>query len=79
MDSDINSYYRHLRDNLILNSEMIESLGPLSVLRRGYSVSRQNERVLRSVEDIDLNENMEIRYADGYVISKPLKKERFDG
>jgi exodeoxyribonuclease VII large subunit len=58
---------------------MIESLGPLSVLRRGYSVSRQNERVLKSVEDIDLNENMEIRYADGYVISRPLKKERFDG
>ena len=79
MDSDINSYYRHLRDNLTLNSEMIESLGPLSVLRRGYSVSRQNEKVLRSVDDIDLNENMEIRYADGYVISRPLKKERFDG
>ena len=79
MDSDINSYYRHLRDNLTLNTEMIESLGPLSVLRRGYSVSRQNEKVLKSVDDIDLNKDMEIRYADGYVISKPLKKERFDG
>ena len=79
LNSDIQNYYRTLRDKLILNSEMIESLGPLSVLRRGYSVSRQNDKVLRSVDDIDFKEEMETRYADGYVISRPLKKEKFNG
>ena len=51
---------------------MIDSLGPLSVMRRGYSVSL-------TVDDIDENREMETRLKDGIVVSRPLRKEKYHG
>ena len=79
MYPSVMQYYRHLKEALDREAEMIDSLGPLSVLRRGYSVSRQGEKVLKSINDVDMNTEIETRYADGVVISTPLKKERYNG
>ena len=48
-------------------------------MRRGYSVSLQNNRVIRTVDDIDENREMETRLKDGIVVSRPLRKEKYHG
>ena len=76
---DIMKYYTHQLQTVSRSRELIDTLGPLKVLRRGYSVTRQNEKVIRSVDDITADDIMETRLADGYIISKPLRKEKNHG
>ncbi len=76
---DIQRYYLHQKESVERSTEMIDSLGPLSVMRRGYSVSLQNNRVIRNIDDINENSEMETRLKDGYVISRPLRKEKYHG
>ena len=76
---DLIKYYTHQLQSVNNSRELIDTLGPLKVLRRGYSVTRQNDKVIRSVDDIDTEDIMETRLADGYIISKPLRKEKNHG
>jgi exodeoxyribonuclease VII large subunit len=49
-----------------LCAAQLDSLSPLAVLARGYSIAYgQNERVISSVDAVDLNERVVIRLADG--------------
>jgi exodeoxyribonuclease VII large subunit len=49
-----------------LRAAQLDSLSPLAVLARGYSIAySQNERVISSVDAVDLNEQVVIRLADG--------------
>ena len=79
MYPDVQRYYQHQKESVERSTEMIDSLGPLSVMRRGYSVSLQNNRVIRTVDDIDENREMETRLKDGVVVSRPLRKEKYHG
>ncbi len=56
----------------LINS--LDNLSPLKTLQRGYSISQQQGRVIKSVKEINMNEYMEIRYEDGNVEVKPLRR-----
>ena len=53
----------------------IDSLNPLAVLTRGYSVSLQEGKTIKSVEDVAVGEEMEVRFADGKIKTTVTKKE----
>ena len=53
----------------------IETLNPLAVLTRGYSVALKEGKTVKSIDDVTIGEELEVRFADGKVTTSILKKE----
>jgi exodeoxyribonuclease VII large subunit len=54
----------------------LELLNPLSVLKRGYSITYKNECALKSVEDIHQKDSIRIRLHDGMVHATVTEVEK---
>ncbi len=56
---------------------LIESLNPLTILAKGYSVTKKDEQIVRSINDITIDDMLDIQLNDGIVVSKVISvKER---
>ena len=51
-------------DNLITKLEL---LNPLSVLKRGYTLTYQNDKIIKTVKNINLNDQLTIKLIDGSI------------
>ena len=51
-------------DNLITKLEL---LNPMSVLKRGYTLTYKNNKIIKTIKDIKLNENVDIKLIDGVI------------
>lgn len=60
------------KNNLINILEKLELLNPLSIMKRGYSLTYQNDSIIKSVKNIDKNSNLTIKLSDGIVTTKVL-------
>lgn len=59
--------------------EQLELLNPLNVLKRGYTITYQNEKIVNSISDIT-EQTLSIHFIDGIVKTKIIeKKENIDG
>lgn len=56
----------------------LESLSPLNVLRRGYSLTRRetDHQVIRTTKDVNLGETLITELAEGQILSKVLNKKQ---
>jgi exodeoxyribonuclease VII large subunit len=65
-----------LRQRLDALTGKLESLSPLNVLARGYSLTRTlDQRVIRSIEQTQVGDNIEIVLADGRLQADVRSKE----
>jgi len=55
---------------LEVRMEKLSSLNPEGILKRGYTITKVGNKIIRSVEDVKKDEKIEIIYHDGSVISK---------
>jgi len=62
--------YKDKRINLNNLIEKLELVNPLSVLKRGYTLTYVNDKVVESVKDIKKNTTIKTKFNDGYIISK---------
>ena len=79
MDTDMNNVVRLSATGLSSVAARLESLNPLSVLSRGYSVTADAEgNAIRSVSDVKQNDEISIRVKDGKIkaVVKSINKER---
>ena len=53
----------------------IETLNPLAVLSRGYSVALKDGKTIKSIQEVAVGEQMEVRFADGKIQTTIIKKE----
>ena len=53
--------------------EKLEAMNPMSVLKRGYTVSYQDDHVISSKEDIKIDSMLETVFFDGKVVSKVIE------
>lgn len=60
----------------------LDHLSPLQTLGRGYSYAEQEDKLVKSVDDINMNEKLTINFYDGFVQAKVLdiqrKEESYD-
>ena len=64
---------RHLSDKryqLQRIADILNSVSPLSTLSRGYSIAFKNNKVVRSVSQLEKGDVIETRISDGSVIAK---------
>jgi len=93
MDISVSRYQNVISNHIILNpSELfiknknslelvinkLELLNPLSVLSKGYSLSTVNGKVIKSVKDVKVNDEVNIRLLDGE-INTVVKGEKENG
>ena len=57
----------------------LETLNPATILKRGYSVLSGNGKVIRTVKDVNVDDEVDIKLSDGTVYAKVMKKEVQNG
>lgn len=57
--------------------QLLEALNPLKIMDRGYSLTYQNDQVIKSIEEVDPMELLHIKLQDGDVIAsiKSINKQ----
>ena len=55
------------KSNLDIISEQLNTLNPLSVLMRGYSLVLKENKIIKSVNDIENKDTIEINLSDGHL------------
>lgn len=65
--------YKNYIDYLNNLIEKLELLNPLSVLKKGYSLTYHNKKVISSIKDLKKNDKLDIRFYDG--IAKVVVEE----
>lgn len=53
--------------------EKLEILNPLNALKRGYSVTKKNNKCISSINDIKIDENISIMLKDGEINAKVME------
>ena len=53
-------------------SHLMEMINPLHVLKRGYTLTYQDGKVVKSVDDIDRNNTIKIKMSDGQIEAKVI-------
>ena len=63
-------YYLNL--SILINK--LDLLNPLNVLNRGYSLSYINDKVIKSINDVNISDNIKVKLNDGFIEAKVNKK-----
>ena len=58
-----------------LNENMVRLLNPENVLKRGYTLTFKDGKIVKSVKDMEVDEIIETRFSDGKTKSKIIKKQ----
>lgn len=66
--------YQNKQKDLLNLIEKIELLNPMSILKRGYTITYKDDKVIKSIKDININDIIKINYHDGYIEAKIEKK-----
>ena len=52
----------------------LDALSPLKTLLRGYSIIEKNGKVIKKVEDTNINDELQIRLSNGKIKTKVIEK-----
>ncbi len=62
--------YKNNRQKIENIIEKLELINPLKVLKRGYSVTYKNNKIINSIKDLSKNDNLTIKLSDGSIETK---------
>ncbi len=64
-------------EKLKISMASLDALSPLSVLNRGYSIVKdENDEILRDANQINVNDKLKIRLANGKLEAEVIRKEK---
>jgi exodeoxyribonuclease VII large subunit len=68
--------YQHIREMKLASSEaVLRLLDPQNVLNRGFTLTMQKNRIIKSVKELSESHNLETRFFDGQVTSRIIKEQ----
>lgn len=59
------SIYKDKKTNMIKQISKLDALSPLKTLTRGYSIVQKNGKVIKSINDVKKDDEVDIRLTDG--------------
>ena len=71
--------YKTKKDKLINIIEKLELLNPISILKKGYSLTYVNEQVISSISKVKVGDRVDIRLSDGIINASVEKVGDLDG
>ena len=60
---------RQIEDQIVNYIDKLIILNPLNLMKKGYSITYQNNSVISSVKDVNLGEPLKIKMIDGEIIT----------
>lgn len=66
------------QERLRINENTVRLLDPAYVLKRGFTLTLKDGKIVKSVEHLQPGEELETRFADGNTRSRITKKEQYD-
>ena len=79
---NLNVYYeRYLfskKNKYVLSINKLELLNPLSIMKKGYSVAKKNNIVIKSVDEINISDRIDILVNDGVIVTNVISKRKGD-
>lgn len=71
-ENNSNRIFQNTANKVELLATKLESLNPVSILKRGYSVVTNNDKTVTSVKDVKNGDTLAINVTDGKIISKVI-------
>ena len=66
------------QERIHFNENTIRLINPENILKRGYTLTLKDGKIVKSTKQININEEIETRFSDGIVKSKIVKKDSYD-
>ena len=63
-------------DKLQMNISLLDAYSPLKILAKGYTITYANDELIKSIDDIEVNNTIDITYIDGKVSATVTSKEK---
>ncbi len=79
LNNSIKNYNKDIRNNFVKQLELMQSYSPINTLKRGYSMIEVNNKVVSSIQDLQVNDSVNISLKDGKVKAKIVEKEIYNG
>ncbi len=73
LNSNIKNIIDNLRHIFNLQKEKLETLNPLSIMDKGYSIPRIKGKVIKSVSDVSRGDEMSVAIKDGTIKTKVME------
>ena len=54
----------------------MEAINPLNLLKKGYVLTYQEDKLITSSKHVNLEKELQVKYYDGKIITKPIKEEK---
>lgn len=73
------AHYMETRQQRLVSAiQQLDLLSPLKIMGRGYSYTTKEDKVIKSVEDVTVKDQVTIHYSDGKVTAAVTDIERFE-
>ena len=63
------------QNNLYNSIVLLDSLNPTNVLKRGFSITKKNDQIISSKNQLEIEDNITLQYHDGIVYAKVTGKD----
>lgn len=75
LNNNFKNIYNNKRNSFLINLNKLEALSPISTLKRGYSITSINGKVLNNSSSIKLGDELDIVLYKGKIRTKVINKE----
>ncbi len=75
----LNQYHQKQNQKYELKHSLLQAYSPLNSLKRGYHIIYQDKKLIKSVDDVCINETIHIKMHDGEVEAIVKDKEKNNG
>lgn len=76
LNSNIVKTLEYNQNKYTNNLNKLEILNPLLTIKRGYSISKKNNKVITSINNINIGDKVDISLTDGKLETTVIKKEK---
>jgi exodeoxyribonuclease VII large subunit len=70
LQNSIINIYKDKKTNMIKHISKLDALSPLKTLTRGYSIVQKDSKVIKSVKDLNKDDEVDLRVVDGIAKAK---------
>ena len=67
--------YEKKKDYLSNLIQKLELVNPLNILKKGYTLTYVEDKLIKNIKDVKIDDTIKIRLSDGFIISKVIDKE----
>ena len=75
MSSCMTSVFTAQKNRFELEKRRLDAFSPLKVLGRGYAIAEKDGRVIKSINDVSLSDDISLKVADGKISCKVIDKK----